>query len=205
MRGVPTGRQQVITWGMLVLGVGLGVLVGMASGSPLAWFLTSLVGALALAVGEVWWQMHREARAARELRRLQDRWSVTVPDEETGELVTRILDDIAALPARLRADFAPLMATVRECCTALATARTGDRYLAMLRERAVLVRQVREEYDAVAAVQRDQEAVERFAGDTEGQDLAIVTQIRDALAAVRAELGDADTGRPGSAENSPRQ
>jgi hypothetical protein len=191
VRGIPARLQPVITFGMLTLGVCLGVLLGIGTGSPLTAFVASLVGALVLAVGQVWVQMYRETRAARELRALQDRWSIPVPDPETEALVTRIASDIAALPAQLRADFAPLVATVRECCTALAGAPADDRYLAMLRERAVLVRQVREEYDAVVASQHAREAMERFAGDTTGQDLALVAQMRDALAAVRAELGDA--------------
>jgi hypothetical protein len=70
----------------------------------------------------------------------------------------------------------------------------------MLRERAALVGQVRSEYDALVAAQRASAAMERFAGDTSGQDLVIATQIRDALASVRAELAEA-AGSPPDADD----
>lgn len=195
VRGIPQRPQQVLTAGLLVVGLSLGVLLGIAVGSPFLGFLAPLLLALVLPVGQVWGQMYREVRAARELRALQDRWTIVVPDPDTGALVSRIASDLAALPMPLRADFAPLMATVRECCAALTEAPGTDRYLAMLRERAALVGQVRREYDALAAAQRASTAMDRFAGDTTGRDLAIATQIRDALASVRAELGDAGPRR----------
>ena len=172
----------------VIIGMGLGSLTNPVFGVA-GWAISAV--ALPFALG--WWEASLEETARLDLRRIDARWLIAAP-AEASRPVQQIADDVRALPPQLRADFAPLVATVRECCTALATSPNDARYLRMIRDRAAVVGQVRAEYQAVEAGHRAKDAADRFAGDPTGQDLAVATQIRDALSAIRAGLLAAGPG-----------
>jgi hypothetical protein len=187
--------------------MGLGIAIGIALAGLTAPLL-ALVGAgwvaavlgvagwATVAVGTPfcigWREEGRNQAAHRDLRAIDAQWQIATPPG-ASDLVHQIAADVRGLPQHMRADFAPLLTVVRECCSALVAAPSEEKYLSMIRDRATAVSQVRGEYEAVEARQRAEDAADRFAADPTGHDLVLANQMRDALAAIRGGHANSST------------
>lgn len=132
--------------------------------------------------------MRAVRRDTADLRELRAASGFFAPAGDAAKHVGVIVDGIAGLPVHLRADFAPMLETVQECCATLEAVPGDPTYLGMLAERATVVSQVRAESDALESIHRSREAADRFTGARDGDDLVIAAQLRDALAEVRSRV-----------------
>lgn len=193
--------------------LGISLLFSMCLAVPVAQFAAGSAPwlvVLALCLVPVMWavgttmNMRAVRRDTADLRELRAASGFFAPAGDAAKHVGVIVDGIAGLPVHLRADFAPMLETVQECCATLEAVPGDPTYLGMLAERAAAVSRVRAESDALEAIHRSRDADDRFTGARDGDDLVIAAQIRDALAEVRSRVTpSALPGVPPRSEGAP--